>query len=402
MCMDMKCISQNPHSECKFMQRTHKIRLYPTAAQEVLLRNTAGAARFAYNWALEKWKGLYEQYKNGEIAERPNVSVVDRLWTKTRPAWALETNRCSQQHAIANLSTAFGNMWRGKGNYPKFHKKGGKDSFYVSNDKAHIRNRRITLPKIGSVRMAEDLRYTGKIMSYTVTHYAGQWHVSVQVDTNMDVRPVCANPDSVVGIDVGLRTPATVSDGTRLVKPTRVTRLRQQLKRLQRVLARKKPGSNNKRKTLLRKQKIQLKINNIRNDVSHKFTTTIAKSHGIVVTEDLNARGMQHTGNKAVRVGMDSSMMSTLIRLLSYKVQTHILADKFFPSTKKCSSCGYVRDSIALGERKYVCPHCGLFIDRDLNAAINLMRYTGQVMPGAPVNPSAYGPWLEAGSNTPF
>ena len=371
------------------MQRAHKIRIYPTREQEIQLKKTAGCARFAYNWALAKWKSMYEDYSNGVSTEKPSALVLNKLWTQEREEWAKETARCAQTKAILNVGVAFQNLWRGIGKYPTFHKKGRKDSFYVANDKAQISNGRIRLPNIGKVRLAEELRYTGKIMSYTVSHYADQWHVSVQVELNEDVRPRCVNPDSIVGIDVGLHTPATASDGTILQRPPRLERLKQRLKQAQRALARKQKGSNNKRKALLHQQKIQLKIDNIRTDALHKFTTAIAKNHGTVVTESLDAKGMMQGDNRLVRKGMAYSLMSQLITMVSYKAQKHVKADRFYPSTKTCSRCGHVRDSITLDERTYVCPNCGLSIDRDLNAAIDLMNYAGRVTPGEPVDSAA-------------
>lgn len=381
------------------MQRAHKIRIYPTKEQEVQLRKTAGCARYAYNWALAKWKSMYEDYTNGVSTEKPSAVVLSKLWTQEREEWAKETARCAQTKAILNVGVAFQNLWRGIGKYPTFHKKGRRDSFYVANDRAQISNGRIRLPNIGKVRLAEDLRYQGKIMSYTVSHYADQWHVSVQVDIQDDVRPQCEAPASTVGIDVGLHTPATTSDGSTLQKPPRIERLKQRLKQAQRVLARRQKGSHNRQKALRRQQKIQLKINNIRTDVLHKFTTAIAKNHGIVVVESLDAKSMMEGDNSLVRKGMTYSVMGMLIHQLSYKAQQCIKADKYFPSTKMCSHCGHVRDSITLDERTYVCPDCGLTIDRDMNAAINLMNYAGRVTPGEPVD-SVPRNGAEAGSTT--
>ena len=383
------------------MQRAHKIRIYPNREQEVQLIKTAGTARYVYNWALAKWKSMYEDYTNGVNTEKPSAFGLCKLWTQEREAWATETNNGSQRQAIMNVGAAFQNLWRGIGKYPTFHKKGRKDSFYVANDKAYIKDGRINLPKIGKVRLAEPLRYAGKIMSYTVTHYADQWHVSVQVETSEDIRPQCANPDSTVGIDVGLHTPATASDGTILQKPPRLARPKQRLKQAQRALARKQKGSHNRAKALLRQQEIQLKIDNIRTDALHKFTTAIAKNHGTVVTESLDTKSMMQGDNKLVRTGMAYSLMSQLITMVSYKARQCIKVDRFYPSTKTCSRCGHVRESITLDERTYVCPNCGLTIDRDMNAVLNLMNYAGRVTPVEPVD-SVPRNGAEAGSTTPF
>ena len=372
------------------MQRAHKIRIYPTREQEVQLYKTAGTSRYVYNWALAEWKSMYDVFDKGLSTEKPSAFKLAARWTKERPAWATEVARCSQTRAIMDVGTAFQNMWRGKAAYPKFHKKGRKDSFYVTNDGAHIRGSYIALPRIGKVRLAEPLRYTGKIMSYVVSTYAGEWFVSVQVETNTDARPRCEAPNSSVGIDVGLSHIAVASDGTTLDMPKSLKRLDEHLKALQRKLSKKAKRSRNRSKALRRKQKVQRRIDNIRQDAVHKFTATITKNHGIVVTENLNIEGMKQTGHKSLRRSLAHSLMGEVIRQVSYKAQKHIQVDRFFPSSKRCSNCGFVKTNLELSERTYKCEACGLVIDRDYNASINLMQ-AGKVIPGVPVEASPRG-----------
>lgn len=367
------------------MHRAHKIRMYPNKAQETQLRKTVGAARYAYNWALEKWKTMYEAFDNGESTEKPSANKLSALWTEEKPGWATETARVSQQRAIFDVGAAFQNMWRGNAGYPKFHKKGHRDSFYVDNSKAYVRGNRVHLPRIGSVRMAEELRFTGDNMSYTVSQYAGQWHVSIQVDVEEPTSPATSPPDTVVGVDVGLASIATTSDGTVIKVPESLDRLEVKLKGRQRALARSQKNSRNHQKLLIKKQRVQNRINNIRKDAVHKFTAAVAKSHGTVVTESLDIRGMMKSAEaKSLRRTLSSSMMSEVIRQISYKAAKHVKVDRFFPSSKRCSGCGSVKERLALSERTYVCEECGLVIDRDLNASINLMQ-AGLVKPEVPV-----------------
>ena len=363
------------------MQRAHIIRMYPTKEQERQLCNTAGASRFAYNWALAKWKQMYQDVEDGKSDEKPTAFVLTKKWTKEKPEWASETAYCCQQRAIHNVGTAFRNLWKGQCKYPQFHKKGGRDTFYVDNAKARWYGNRLNLPNIGRVLLAEPLRYTGKIMSYTVSHYAGQWHVSIQVEVDEDLRPVCNNPTSVVGIDVGLSNIAVASDGTVCEKPEALDRLDVKLRNAQRALSRSKRNSNNHKKLLVKKQKVQNRINNIRKDVAHKFTTAITKSHGVVVTEDLHIQEMKDNVEfKSLRKAFNDSMMGMILYQLSYKAQNHIKVDRFFPSSKLCSNCGHKKENLELSERTYTCEACGLSIDRDLNASINLMK-SGMVDP---------------------
>ena len=369
------------------MQRAHVIRMYPTKEQEVQLKKTAGTSRYVYNWALAKWKEMYKAVVDGESTEKPSAFKLCSMWTQQRPEWSKETNRISQSRAILNVGQAFQNLWRGTGRYPKFHKKGRKESFYVDNIHVRWYGNKIQIPCVGRVRLAEPLRYSGKIMSYTVSTYAGQWYVAVQVDIQEDIRPACSNLSSVVGVDVGLKHIAVSSDGTTCDAPESLKRLEKKLRDRQRALSRSQRNSNNYRKRLLSKQRVQNRINNIRKDVTHKFTTTIAKNHGVVVTEDLNIQGMVKSAeHRSMRRSLGHSMMGMILWQLSYKAQRHVKVDRYFPSTKMCSCCGHVRDEVPLSERNYVCPACGAVIDRDLNAAVNLMK-SGAVSPSVPVDP---------------
>ena len=385
------------------MLRAHQIRMYPTKAQEEMLRKSVGVSRFVYNWALAERKKWNEAFGKGETAERPSANKLSALWAKLKKTefpWAGEVCACAQQHEIQNVDNAFKNLWKGKAAYPKFHKKGQRDTFYVTNQHGKIAGNRIKLPNIGKVRLAEQLRFTGKIMSYTISTYAGQWHVSVQVETDKDERPQCANPESVVGIDVGLKHIATASDGAILDSPKSLEKLTKKLKWEQRKLSRKQHKSHNYQKQLLRKQKVQLKINNIRKDLIHKFTTAITKNHGIVKVEDLNVKGMMEKAPKSLRHSLATSLMREVLSMLEMKAQHLVKVDRFFPSSKRCSKCGHVKLTLGLDERTYVCDECGFTIDRDMNAAVNLMNYSGKVIPGEPVD-SIPRSGAEAGSTMP-
>ena len=366
------------------MNRSHKIRIYPTREQEIQLYKTAGTSRYVYNWALDQWKSMYDAFDKGLSREKPSAFKLSAKWTRERPDWSHETYRKAQSRAIINVGTAFQNLWKGRASYPKFHKKGRKDSFYVSNDDAHIRDSHIILPRIGKVRLAEPLRYQGKIVSYVVSTYAGEWFVSVQVELASDARPRCEAPNSSVGIDVGLSHIAVASDGTVLDMPKSLKRLDEHLKALQRKLSKKAKRSRNRSKALRRKQKVQRRIDNIRQDAVHKFTHTITKNHGIVVTEDLNIEGMKQHGTASLRRSLAHSLVGEVIRQVSYKAQRHVMVDRFFPSSKRCSHCGFVKASLDLSERTYRCEACDLVIDRDLNSSINLMQ-AGVVSSDVPV-----------------
>ena len=271
-----------------------------------------------------------------------------------------------------NLDKAYKSFFKGASKYPTFHKKGRKDSFYIANSKATIYGSKIRLPLIGRVRMTEKLRYSDcKIMSYTVSHDADGWYVSVQVEMDEEVR---SSSNSFVGVDVGCKVLAIASDGTQCKTPGMLKDLERQLKRKQRLLARKAKGSKNRVKARLKVAKAYKRINNVKQDAVHKFTATIAKNHGVVVIEDLDVKAMQESNNKYVRKGVQQSCMSEVHRQLMYKCNSYIKVDRYFPSSKTCSSCGFHKADLLLGDRTFVCRSCGLTIDRDLNAALNLLH----------------------------
>lgn len=358
------------------ISRAHKIKLKPNKAQAVMLSKTAGTARYAYNWALAE---AYKSWK--DTGKNPSVYELANRWTVEKPEWASETARTSQTRAILNTNRSYkkfienlkAGVYAGKQvEHPSFKRKGVHDSFYVDNAHAKLCGKHIKLPKVGSVRMTEFLRYSDcKIMSYTISCEAGEWYVSVQVEMNEEVR---SSSSSFVGVDVGCKSLAVASDGTECKTPGMLKDLERQLKRKQRLLARKTKGSKNRAKARIKVAKAYQRIRNIKQDAVHKFTAAIAKNHGIVVMEDLDVKSMQENADKRTRKGVHNSCMAEVHRQLMYKCNSYIKVDRYYPSSKTCSSCGYHKADLLLGERTFICPSCGLTIDRDFNAALNLLH----------------------------
>ena len=198
-----------------------------------------------------------------------------------------------------------------------------------------------------------------------------------------DAQRPCIDP-SPVGIDVGLKSPAVASDGTTLELPKRtLKKLKRKLKHAQRALARSKKASKRREKKLRRKQKLELRLSNIRQDVTHKFTTTICKNHAVVVIEDLDIEGMKEKATyRSFRRAFNESIMEAVHYQLGYKAVQLIKAPRYYPSTKLCSACGSIKDATPPSVRVYECEHCGAVLDRDMNAARNLMKL-GMVSPEA-------------------
>lgn len=345
------------------MHRSHLIRLYPNEQQKVMLAKTAGTARYCYNWGLAKWN---EMYKNGQSC---NQYLLSRIWTKERPDWAKEVSRQAQTKALLNLGGAFTAFYQKKKKHPVFHKKGRKDSFYA--DVAHSRlvgEKKIMLSKIGIVRMAEKLRFEGKVKRFVVSRKADQWYVGITVELVTPIEKTKST--SAIGIDVGSRHWATTSEHEFFDTPKSLIRVRKHQKYLERRLSRKQKGSKNREKARIRLARNYKRQRDIKVDAVHKFTARIAKNHGIVCCENLNVASMMRIKGTIGKAVVNSCM--GMLRLqLSYKAANYIEVAYHFPSTKQCSRCGS-KYKIELRHETYTCPTCGLKINRDYNAAINL------------------------------
>jgi putative transposase len=298
---------------------------------------------------------------------------------KTQFPWMYQCSKCAPQEALRNLHRAFQNFYRGlktgrKVGFPRFKRKGVRDSFRLTGT-IQFKGRRIQLPRFGEIRIKEKReRYCrGRILSATVRRRANRWYVSITVEEEI---PDSESPiGGDVGVDLGIKILATLSDGTVFRNPRALERRLRKLKQLSRSLSRKKKGSRNREKARLRLAKMHLKIFNIRQDALHKLTTYLAKNHSRIVIEDLGVSGMMK--NRRLARAIADVGFYEFRRKLEYKCVWYgpqlIIAPRLYPSSKRCSHCGYKKMELSLDEREYHCEQCGLTIDRDLNAALNLV-----------------------------
>lgn len=348
------------------ISRAHKTRIYPNKRQQELMTKTIGVARYAYNWTLDRCE---ERYKNNQPFD---IYAVSRQWTAERPEWSKEVCAAPIQKSLLNAGGAYKNMFKKLAKHPKYHKKGYNDSFYINNQAGKLYGNKVKIHKIGELTLAEPLRYDDcKIMSYVISKKADKWYISIQIE--LEDKPKTTST-SVVGIDVGIKHWATASDGTICDSPQSLKHYQRQLKRKQRIFSRRQKGSARKEKARIAVAKVYQKITNIKLDTIHKFTTTIAKNHGLVVMEDLNLDDLKKSKYKYVRKGLQDSAISELLFQLSYKCNNYLKVEKYFPSSKTCSNCGYVNNDLTLADRSFHCPSCDITIDRDFNAALNLQR----------------------------
>lgn len=375
------------------IQRGYKTELDLNDRQRTACLRHAGAARFAYNWGLQRKMDAYQ-------AGQPIPTAIDlhrelNARKKTAWPWLYEVSKCAPQEALRDLDRAFAHFFRrvelqkqgqqnGPVGFPCFKsRKRGVGSFRLTGS-IRVFPDRIQLPRLGRLRLKERgyLPSSGvKILSATVSERAGRWFVSLQVEEEIpDPPPAQGAP---IGVDLGISTLATQSDGVTYANPRALTQAQQKLRRLQRQLARQQKGSRNREKTRRKIARLHYRIANIRRDALHQATSSIvaktkpaAERPSVVVIEDLNVSGMlqnHHLARAIADVGLYE-----FGRQLHYKAtwagSEIVVADRWYPSSKRCSRCGTLKAELDLSERMYECACCGLVMDRDLNAARNLVQ----------------------------
>ena len=356
----------------------HRIALDPNNVQATYFARAAGTARFAYNWALAEWGRQYAAWKADNSLPRPSQAALRRQLNaikRERFPWMLDVTKNAPQMAIIQLGQAFQNFFAGRARYPRFRKKGVHDRFTLTNDQFDIDALRIRIPNLGWVRMRETLRFAGKIMSATITRVADRWFVSIAVDAPDSSHLPQAENQGAAGVDLGVSALATLSTGEPPIPgPKPHTALLDRLRRLSRSLSRKHKGSANRKKAKARLAKLHARIAAIRSDALHKLTTGLTRRFHTIGIEDLNVRGM--VGNRHLARSIADMGFFEFRRQLTYKAAMRgaqvVVADRFYASSKTCSSCGHQLATLPLCVREWTCPACGVVHDRDVNAAVNL------------------------------
>jgi len=415
----------------------HRIELNPTAAQEAYFRRACGTARFVWNWALAEWKRQYE------AGLRPNALALKKQFNAlkyTDYPWLEGIHRDAHAQPFANLSKAwskfFNDVKKGKDAHRPVFKKKGKcaDSFYVANDKLTVGEKDVRLPVVGRIKMKERPRFGGKIMGVTVLRDGTRWYLALQQEVE-----VCwiekADRRLVTGVDVNVKE-IVCSNGKRYATPQPLRKAKHKLKRLERSVSRKLEAqkkamglskkdripkgtrlvaSKNREKASRRLADQHRKIRCIRNDFTHKMTADIVRENQTVVIEDLSveamtasAKGTVEKPGKRVRqkAGLNRAILDVAFgeigRQIKYKSAwygaTLVEADRFFPSSKRCSSCGEVNNALTLKDRMWVCEKCGTTHERDFNASVNLEQVVGLPEAIGKVTPVRYDPSQSGGS----
>ena len=381
------------------MHRAHVIRLNPTPEQETYFRKACGVARHAYNWALARWKEARAEGKR--VTSKDLKAEYNRIKGEQFP-WCYEVTKCAPEQEFSNLGQAFDNYWRMKkdqmlpklkhprkdgeeGGFPHCKsKKRDKLSFYLNNDKFHVEGNFLHVPKLGKVNMTEQLRWQGKIVSATISYRAGWWFVSISVEVEHTPPPHTGGP---VGIDLGLKTLATTSDGVVFENQKHYRRGLGRIKGLSKGLSRKVEGSQNWWKNSKKLAKAHDRVACQRQDTLHKMTTYLARTYALIGLEDLNTRGMLANHHLAQSVS-DASFFEVKRQVL-YKAEQYggyvQLVDRWYASSKTCHHCEWIKQDLTLADRVWICEQCQAANERDFNAALNIRDEALRLLTDVPV-----------------
>jgi putative transposase len=350
----------------------YRYRIYPTDEQRKHLAREFGAARYAYNWALRLRS---DSFRDGV---RLNDLKTSAAWTKERRSlpWASETSCVPPQQALRHLQTAFVNFFDKRLGYPSFKKKTQTQGAEYTRSAFQYdpTTRTLSFAKLGPVKVRWSRAFASDPTTVTITKSpSGRYHVTLCLD-EPEPQPF-PKTGKVVGIDLGLLRPATLSTGERIANPRfQGTRLRE-LAHAQRTLARRKKGSGRRNRARLKVARIQEKIADTRDDHLHKFTLDLVRRFDFLAIEDLHVRGMGQMRSLARSIADVS--LGRFRSMLEYKAKWYgkqvVVIDRFYPSSKTCSACGWINQAMTLATRDWACKECGAKHDRDENAARNIL-----------------------------
>jgi putative transposase len=354
------------------LRKVYRFRMRPTAEQEQQLRFQSGARRFVWNWALGRKNSYYKEQGKGLLTSLLKAELP-KMKDEPETAWLKGADSQALQETLRDLDRAFTNFFEKRAAYPRFKAlKRSTRTFRVSQ-RVKVSNGAVNVPKIGSIRIRQSQSVDGETKSATIKQDAlGNWDVSLVSEFTMPDTPLIpVDPSAVVGVDLGLKDFAVVSNGDRLPAPQFFRKAQRRLRRAQRVLARREMRSNRRRKAKLVVSKLHASIADHRKDFVHKFTTKLVREHEGICIEDLNIKGLAKT--KLAKSVLDAALGMFRSRQLEYKTlwnRRHLaVIDRWFPSSKTCHVCGCVNEELTLADRAWVCC-CGTVHDRDFNASL--------------------------------
>ena len=360
--------------------KAYKYRIYPNKSQEELILKHIGCCRYIYNYGLEKKIKVYQESKQG-ISRFDLQSDLVVLKKQQETSWLKEVNSLSLQASLANLDTAFTRFFKEKKGFPKFKsKKVGNQSFQVvQNTKVDFDKNKLFLPKFKSgIKCIFHRQFEGEIKTSTISKTpAGKYFISILVKVNDDnPNKVPIDENQAVGIDLGIKTFATLSDGIEIQNPKNLKKSMKRLKRLQKDVSRKQKESNNRKKSVKLLAIQHEKVSNRRNDFLHKTSKFLIDNYDTICLETLSAKNMMQ--NHKLARALSDIAIGTFNSYIDYKAEWYgkniLRIGRFEPSSKMCE-CGNIYRDLKLSDRVWKCPSCGRTNQRDLLAANNIKKF---------------------------
>jgi putative transposase len=373
------------------MERAFKYRFYPTSEQESLLRRTLGCVRLVYNRALaartEAWYQRQERIGYGQSS-----SMLTEWKREEDLSFLNEVSCVPLQQGLRHLQTAFSNFFAGRAQYPNFKKKRNGGSAEFTKSAFKWKDGQVFLAKCAEalpIRWSRQLPQGAEPSTITVKlEPSGRWTVSLLVD-DLTIQPLLPI-DKAVGIDAGITSLVTTSDGEKVANPKHFAKLYLKLRKAQKALSRKQKGSQNRNKARRKVARVHAEIRDARQDFLHKLTTRLVRENQTIVAESLAVKNM--VKNRKLSKAISDAGWSEMTRQLDYKARWYgrnfVQLDRWFPGSKTCSKCGHKVDSLPLNVREWDCPKCQAHHDRDVNAALNhLAAGLAVLVCGATVRP---------------
>ena len=365
------------------MSAAYKFRLYPNKEQKETFSRYFGCSRVVWNKALELRENYYKEHKSDKSKKGLNyydtARLLKELKQKEEYKWLKEANSQSLQQTLMDLDKAFKAFFKGVSKYPKYKKKSNRQSFRIPQH-FNFDDGVLYLPKMGKgIRMEDHREFPrDKVKQLTVTKTpTGRYFVSLTVDDKKEAPvkvKITNNPNKTIGIDMGLKDFAALSNGIKIANQKYLQRAEKLLKSRQRTLSRKQKGSNNRDKARLMVARTHERVTDQRNDFLHKVSTAITKWFDTIVIETLNIQGMKR--NHSLAKSISNASWGRFFQFLKYKAEKQgkniIEIGVFEKSSKTCHVCGHVNNSLTLNKREWICQDCNTQLDRDVNAAINI------------------------------
>jgi putative transposase len=353
--------------------RTYKFRIYPTKEQEETLVQMFGCSRFVWNYFLNNSKEHYSKTKK-HLSFFDNCKLLTLLKQKEETSFLNNANAQSLQASIKNLDKAYKAFFKTKKGFPKFKNKNKKQSISIPQNLS-IKSNQLFVPKLKSgIEIVLHREFKGKIKTSTISKTkTNKYFVSICVEESIEKLP---KTDKSVGIDLGIKTFAVLSNGKEIQKQRVSSKLEKKLKTGQKCLSRKQKGSKRKEKQRVKLARLHEKVLNKKQDFMHKESTKLINENQVICLEDLNVKGMLK--NRKLAKSIQECSWKSFVFMLEYKAKwygrTIVFVDRFYPSSKLCNECGWKNEGLKLEDREWVCVGCKTNHKRDLNASKNILK----------------------------